>query len=205
VVPIEPIRDGMVPQLQHFNQNNAEAARPRPLTLAPVITTGSPLLAPSSGQKHGIPDPPAATQTIAYNHMNTKIVIREEDSEDSKDHVPPPSPHRVTGRRNKQNKIKQKPSKTTGRGHNVSVFEDLRKREDIIARWREKKARRTFNRPKVQYESRQRTALEKHRVNGKFVKPEIYKAYVEAQEQSTKQNLHTVPTVTPANTGGVGE
>lgn len=207
VVPIEPIRDGMVPQLQHSTQQN-EAVLPLHLPLPPIITTGSTGFAPIaiSGQKKASPDSPTTVSGLNSNAITTGGIIKEEEEEEEGGKLPPPSPSLGVGRRERQkNRNKQKPPPTLHRTKATGFFEDLRKREDIIARWREKKARRTYNRPKVQYESRKRTALEKCRVNGKFVKPEIYKAYVEAQEQSSRQGLHTVPIVTPAAAADASE
>ena len=63
-----------------------------------------------------------------------------------------------------------------------------RDREEILARWREKKAKLNFNRHRgVQYESRKRTAMIKPRINGKFVTPDVYEKYLE------QAKLHQVP------------
>ena len=191
VVPSEPIRDGMVPQLQHGTKTNNKAL---PLPLPPPITTGLPR---QPAEKKAFPDTPTYSQAV-NNAITTGVSIKEEME------VPPSPPALRGGYRRERHPKTTTPKekvpphhrlKTTGRGQ---IFEDSRKREDILARWREKKARRNYDRPKVQYESRKRTALEKCRVNGKFVKPEIYKAYVEAQEKSAKQALHTVPVLPPA-------
>ena len=63
-------------------------------------------------------------------------------------------------------------------------------REEILARWREKKARRHLGgggHQKVRYESRRRTALSKPRINGKFVKSSHPVEVVAVK-------LHVVPT-----------
>lgn len=162
----------------------------------PPVTTGlhsSTRLAPVAVSSERKASPDSIVSGPNSNAITTgSIIQQEEDGE-----LPLPSPSVRVGRRERLNKNKQKPPPSLHSTQTAGSFKDLRKREDIIAHWREKKARRTSNRPKVQYESRKRTALQKCRVNGKFVKPEIYKAYMEAQEQSAKQRLHTVPIVTP--------
>jgi hypothetical protein len=171
----------MVPQLQHLFQTNA-----LPLPQPPVITvtTGFPSLPPSavSGPKE---PPPAVVPKFDIVNPTTNVAMKA--MEDEKMETTGEMPSLRSGRRERQTN-----NKTSERGKNV--FEDFRKREEIIARWREKKARRNFNRPKVLYESRSRSALIKSRVNGKFVKPDVYKAHLKVQEQAAKQqSLHTVP------------
>lgn len=85
------------------------------------------------------------------------------------------------------------------RGRRARVAEsqqkDDRSRDDILARWREKKARRRAGGGRhvgVQYESRKRTALVKPRLNGKFVTVEVYQRHLVEQ---AKLGLHMVPTV----------
>lgn len=194
----------MVPQLQHSTHQN-ETVLPLHFPLPPIITTGSLVSIPAtdSGEKKSSPDSPTTNISgFNSNAITTGSVLKKEEEKDGE--IPPSSPLCV-GRRERQNKNKQKSPPSLHRRQTTGSFKDLRRREDIIARWREKKARRTYDRPKVRYESRKRTALEKCRVNGKFVKPEIYKAYLEAQEQSAKQSLHTVPVVAPAAAAAASE
>jgi CCT motif len=191
----------MVPQLQHSTPNNE--VPPLPLSLSLPLLSSVPTLTPPGlapllvhVQNKEPADASAAVPEHSLIPFTTRVVIKEE-AEPEESMLPLSPFYRASRRAPKQ--IKPQKPKPTGKN-----FEDLRNREDILARWREKKARRTLNlnRPKVQYESRKRTALEKCRVNGKFVKPEIYKAYMEAQEQNTSlQSLHMVPTVSPRAAG----
>lgn len=83
----------------------------------------------------------------------------------------------------------------------TTSFNDNETREDKLARYRAKKARRTCHRPRVMYESRKRTAEVKPRIRGRFVRPEQYVAYCEQHldrpgMQGAGDTLHTVPTTT---------
>ena len=172
---MEAFCDGMVPEFV-----------PRPPARAPTVITSGTLQAVRTDQD---PAPQCLVQSTdnvvpVFNRRSipsittgaTASVFRFQETEEAApcgNHIVPNG----------------QPAKMGANDHS-SVHEVSRTREQILAKYREKKARRNLNRPRVQYESRKRTALVKPRINGKFVTPEVFQQYMTEQGATH----HTVPT-----------
>lgn len=153
VVPVQPLRDGMVPEVHNFQVSTVTTG---------IKTRNESTNQPLQGHKSDIVRP----KIMTGGYVNDSL---------SKDQ------HEAAGS-----------SKQDGKR---IPYDEEEPRSEKLARYRAKKARRKVLRPKVMYESRKRTAEEKPRIKGRFVKPEQFAAY-QAQKESllSLESMHRVPT-----------
>ena len=179
VVPSEPWRDGMVP--------NYTVTTGRQQTLPPPRRPKEQQPPPRRPKEQHPPPPPRPSTALPHAPVITTGCIG---------YFPSASTGIDNSTHQKRHASKAKnPAKLI-----LAPPADRKTRNLILARWRNKKAKRYHKKNPVgtvMYESRKRSALIKPRINGKFVSAGEYEKYVSfgqnEQDKPTDQSLHQVP------------
>jgi len=157
VVPVQPFRDGMVPEIGNFQPS--------------IITTGT--KRQTEFTEHRVE---STKNDNARPKIRTGGYLHDAFLKSSM-------------------KGNQEGAPSSRQDAKRVPYDDEEPRSEKLARYRAKKARRKLLRPKIMYESRKRTAEEKPRIKGRFVRPEQFAAY-QAQKEviSSVESMHLVPT-----------